>query len=98
MKGVKEITLEGKKVKLRFTLGVLEDFQDFIGGVDVDAALGEMKNLREFLSIMTEYAGEKVPAEKFKMLDFDEMQDALEVITQAASRIEGNVGKPKGSK
>jgi hypothetical protein len=93
MKGIKEIELDGKKIKLRFTLGVLEDFQEYCekNDLDVDEALQKMKHMREFISLMTEYAGDKVESEKFKFLDFYQMQDAIAIIGEAT----GSLGNPK---
>ena len=93
MKGIKKISLNGEDVELRFTLGVLEDFQEYCEGleIDVDEALQKMKHMRHFLSLMSEYAGAKVDAEKFKFLDFDQMQDAISLIQSAT----GDLGKAK---
>lgn len=92
MKGVKTIKLNGADVKVRLTLGVLEDFAELIGDeFGMDEALAKPKYMREILSLMSEYAGDKVDAKEFKMLDFSEM----DAVTQLFSETMGNgAGKP----
>lgn len=89
MKGQKKIKLNGNDVKLRFTVGVFEDFQDYVESLPteltVDDALQKMKHLRYFLHLMTVAAGETVDPEKFRDLEFDQMEEALKLM---------NVGKP----
>lgn len=97
MKGEKTITLEGEKVKLRFTLGVLEDVQDYLKekGVEggIDSALSEMKHLRFFLAKLAEYGGNKVDADEFKKLDFSEMENAISIISEATEGLPAGKGK-----
>jgi hypothetical protein len=45
MKGSSEIVLNGKKVKLKFTLGVLVELQEITGDSDIDKSLGSLKNV-----------------------------------------------------
>jgi hypothetical protein len=93
MKGSKQIELNGKKIDLRFTLGVLEDFQEYCENLKIssDEALQSMKHMREFLHLMTKYAGKEVKSDEFKFLDFDQMQEAVGLIESAT----GQLGNPK---
>lgn len=94
MKGHKSITLNDKEIKLKFTLGVLEDVQEYLKGEGVkggiDEALSEMKYLRVLISKMAEYAGNKVNPEEFKDLEFSEMNKAVSLINESTE------GLPKG--
>ena len=87
MKNQKTINLNGKDLKLKFTLGVLEDFQEFAGTSDIDSALSEMKNIRYFLYLMAKYAGEQVEPDDLKYLDLEEMGKAMEVIGSPSGKI-----------
>ena len=96
MKGQTKITLNGKDIDLKFTLGVLEDFQDYCeeNELDSDTALSKMKHLRQFLHLMT---GGKVPAEEFKELEFSEMEKFTALVGQATGEL-GNVKGVTGKK
>jgi hypothetical protein len=94
MKGQTKISLNGKDIELKFTLGVLEDFQDYCEEheLDSDVALGKMKHLRQFLHLMT---GGRVDAEAFKDLEFSEIEKFNAIVSQATGEL-GNA--PKGAK
>lgn len=93
MKGHKTINLNGKSLKLKFTLGVLEDFQEYTGKPDIDAALAEMSNLRYFIYLMTIYAGEEIEPDDLKALEFDEIEKAMEVIGSASGKLKAGAGQ-----
>ena len=92
MKGQTKITLNGKDVVLKFTLGVLEDFQDYCEEKDLDSesALSKMKHLRQFLHLMS---GGKVPVEDFRELEFSE----IEKFTALVGKATGELGNVKGA-
>lgn len=102
MKGEKTINLNGEEIKLRFTVGALEDFQEHLKEVGFESsfeeALQEMKHLRVFLEKLSEFAGNKVQADKWKYLDFSEMSKAIQILTESTSDLDVP-GKPgKGRK
>lgn len=100
MKGHQTITLKGKDIKLAFTVGAMEDFQDYLKdeGVEsgLDEALSEMKHFRKLIEVMTEYADNKVEAKEFKFLDFSEISKVTELINSSTENIA--VGKGKKAK
>jgi hypothetical protein len=79
--------------EFRFTLGALEDFKAYAEekGVDADKALTDMGHLGKFLSIMTSYTGNEISADKFKYIDFNQVEDVVSVIEEAS----GGLGKAK---
>jgi len=97
MKGEKTISLDGNEYKVKFTLGAMEDLQDYLeeDGFEgsTDQALQKMKYLRVLLSKMTKYAGNEVSAEKFKDMEFSEVQHALLVVEESTKDIPGKPGK-----
>ena len=99
MKGEKKISVNGKEYKVRFTLGAMEELQDYLeeDGFDggTDEALQKMKYLRVFLSKMTKFAGNEVEAEEFKNMDFSEVQSALEIVNESTKDVSGKAGKGK---
>jgi hypothetical protein len=96
MKGQAEISLNGNKVKLSFKFGTYEDFQEYVlslGDVSLEKAMEEFKHLRVLMSLMSEYAGNKVSADEFKQLDFSEVGIVTELIRSSMETI--SMGKPK---
>ena len=94
MKGKTSIQLNGKSIDLKFTLGVLEDFQDYCeeNKLDADGALSKMKHLRHFLHLMT---GGQIPANAFRDLEFSEI-DKFNAIVSQATGATGELGNAKG--
>lgn len=93
MKGQIKIKLNGKDVELKFTLGAIEDFQDYCEeqGIDADMAETKMKHLRHLLHYMS---GGKVEADAFRDLELSEISKFKDLISQASAEV-GNVGKGK---
>lgn len=101
MKGKQTVSLKGKDIELAFTIGSMEDFQEYLKGEGVEAgldeALSDMKHFRKLIEIMSEYAGEKVEAKEFKFLDFAEIGKVTGLIESATENIEVGKGvKAKG--
>lgn len=100
MKGKKTIQLKDKEIALSFTVGAMEDFQEYLkeSGVDsdLDEALSEMKHFRKLIEILSEYGGEKVEAKEFKFLDFSEIGKVTDLINQSTENIV--VGKAQKAK
>lgn len=100
MKGHQTVTLKGDEVGIAFTIGALEDLQDYLkdegAETDLDKALSDMKHLRKMLEIMSEYAGKKVEAKEFKFMDFSEMNKVIEFIESATENV--SVGKGEKAK
>ena len=101
MKGKKSITLKGNEIELAFTVGAMEDFQEYLKdeGVEagLDEALSEMKHFRKLIEILSEYAGNKTEAKEFKFLDFSEIGKVTDLINSATENIAvGKGGKAKG--
>ena len=96
MKGQTKIILNGNEIELRFTLGSLEDFQDYCDSHKLDSsdALTKIKHLRQLLHLMTEG---RVPAEDFRNLDFSEMEKFTKIVGQATGEL-GNVKGVAGEK
>lgn len=63
---------------------------------DIEESLSEMKYFRKLIEIMSEYGGNKTPAEEFKFLDFSEIQKVTDLMTSANENMP--VGKGKGAK
>ncbi len=80
--------------EFRFTIGAIDDFQEYTDtlneDIDIDQAFGEMKHLRVFLSILTEYSGRKVEPDSFKFIDFDQVEDVVSLMNEAVVQV-GNV-------
>lgn len=101
MKGKKTIHLKGKDIELAFTVGAMEDFQEYLkeSGVesDLDQALSEMKHFRKLIEILSDYGGEKVEAKEFKYLEFSEIGKVTDLINASTENVA--VGKaPKAKK
>ena len=100
MKGSKTIQLKGKEIALSFTVGAMEDFQEYLKEVgveaDLDEALSEMKHFRKLIEILSEYGGEKVEAKEFKFLDFSEISKVTGLINESTENIV--VGKDQKAK
>lgn len=93
MKGHKTIDLNGRKIPLKFTVGVMEDMQEQVDG-DIDKALEKMSNMRQMIALMAKYAGEEVDAEELKQLDFGQ----LAIVTDFISETVQTVGNPTAGK
>lgn len=101
MKGKQTIQLKGKAIELAFTVGAMEDFQEYLKdeGIEagLDEALSEMKHFRKLIEILTIYAGNKVDAKEFKFLDFSEISKVTDLMNSATENITvGNEKKAKG--
>lgn len=106
MKGQKTITVDGEKIKLKFTVGALEDFQEYIDSLDedldVDSAMGKMKYARVLLQIMSLYGeGEieeldldKVAKDsiRFKMAGVSDLMDGVSLVHEAVGDLPESVG------
>jgi|19_taG_2_1085344.scaffolds.fasta_scaffold00217_4 deoxyribodipyrimidine photolyase-like uncharacterized protein len=101
MKGKQTVHLKGKDIELSFTVGAMEDFQEYLKseGVEggLDDAISEMKYFRKLIEILTDYAGNKVDASEFKYLEFSEISKVTQLMTSATENITvGNEQKAKG--
>lgn len=101
MKGKKTISLKGNEIELAFTVGAMEDFQEYLkeSGVesDMDKALSEMKHFRKLIEILSEYGGKKVDASEFKFLDFSEIGKVTDLISASTENVAvGKAPKAKG--
>lgn len=98
MKGQKKITVGDEKIGLQFTVGALEDFQEYVDGLgedtDVDKALGKMKHARVFLQIMNIYYESELVKEidleqtkedsyRFKMAAVSEVMEGISLVHDA---------------
>lgn len=100
MKGKQTIELKGKEIELAFTVGAMEDFQDYLKEQEVEAgldeALSEMKHFRKLIEILSDYAGNKTEAKEFKYLDFSEISKVTDLMNSATENI--SVGKDQKAK
>ncbi len=100
MKGKQSITLKGNEIELAFTVGAMEDFQDYLKEQEVEAgldeALSEMKHFRKLIEILSDYAGNKTEAKEFKYLDFSEISKVTDLMNSATENI--SVGKDQKAK
>jgi len=95
MKGQTKIELNGKKIELKFTLGVIEDLQEWAKKNDVDNPDTDPKGQRVMFALMELYAGdgwmdadviEKAVAEsrKYKALGIDQIQVMMDMVDGAS--------------
>lgn len=101
MKGSQKITLKGKEIAISFTVGAMEDFQEYLKAEGIEAgldeALSDMKHFRKLIEIMSEYGGDKTDAKEFKFLDFSEIGKVTDLINSATENISvGKAPKAKG--
>ena len=66
------------------------DAEGFEGGTE--KALQKMKYLRVLLSKMTKFAGNELPAEDFKEMDFSAVESAISLIGKSTSGARGGKG------
>lgn len=107
MKGQKTITVDGEKIKLKFTVGALEDFQEYIDSLDedldVDSAMGKMKYARVLLQIMSLYGEGDIKEEldldkaakdsvRFKMAGVADLMDGVSLVHEAVGDLPESVG------
>lgn len=104
MKGVKSIELNGQKINLRFTAGVLEDFQEYAEREGLEGMeLEKIKHQRVLLALMEKYAGDdwKEPdvlesaiedSVKYKNMEIGELMKAVSVVGEL------ELGNAKGAK
>lgn len=101
MKGKQTIQLKGKDIEIAFTVGAMEDFQEYLKSEGVEAgldeALSEMKHFRKLLEFLSEYGGNKTQAEEFKFMDFSQIEKVTGLINSATENIAvGKAQKAKG--
>jgi hypothetical protein len=100
MKGTKQIEINGEKVTLRFTTGVVEDLKEYAdqNGLD-EQELEKIKHQRIMLALMELYGTEdewmsadildkaKERSVKYKSMDFQQMMDVVDSITSEVGDI-----------
>lgn len=97
MKGEQTITLEGKKIKLRFDFGAVEDFCEELG-IDFSSWQEEVfkspKNIRLLAYFMAKDHNE-VEAEDFRRMMFGDIKTVTNLITSSTDGLAelGNVGE-----
>lgn len=93
MKAQKQFTIGGKEVTFKLTVGAVEDFQDWLESTgsteDIGLALSKMRNVRQFLSILSEYGGAKVEPEAFKAMEMDEFNSVMALFDQIGGKGKG---------
>lgn len=93
MKGQKQFNINGKNVTFKLTVGATEDFQDWLESkgeaVDLGMALSKMRNVRQFLSIMSGYGGDPVDAEAFKAMEISEFNDVMKLFDEIGGKRTG---------
>ena len=98
MKGQTKVTLNGKEITLKFTLGVVEDLQDWAKKNNVKNPDSDMKGQRVMFALMELYATddwmegdilEKAEKEclKYKALGVDQITSMMEMIEEASDKM-----------
>jgi hypothetical protein len=87
MIGTRSITVEGKKVELRFDWGAVEDFceAEDVSFQEFDKAVGSPKKLRALIYHMAQSAGSDVTFEDLRKMSFSQMGIVSELISEAMS-------------
>ena len=97
MIGERSITVSGKKVKIRFDWGAVEDFceAEDVSFQGFDKALGSPKKMRSLIYHMAKSAGSDIEANDLRSMGFSQMSIVSELIAEAMGESEGKVKKPK---
>jgi hypothetical protein len=105
MKGISKVELNGEEIKLKFTLGISEDLQEYADKHNIEDPDNDPKAQRVMFALMEMYANDEWDCDdivdkavkksrKFKALGVDQIKNILALVDEATEGLgKGKAGK-----